>query len=240
MLNTTPWILSFFAGNISVLSPCVFPAIPFLVGSAFQEHRLGPVAVSLGLVTSFVLSTVVFVALGSVLGIEQTTVQKVGAILLILMGIIYLIPGSQRLMEGTFSKFANLGNNTINSSKASGLTGQFVVGLLIGAVWSPCIGPAYGSALALAATSGSRLSGIISIVTFGIGITTPILLIAYGLRKYTFKKEMIGRISFYMKYVFGSAMIGLGVAILFGLDKIFEEIAVNSMPTWLLRFITSF
>lgn len=239
MLNSAPWVLSFFAGNISVLSPCVFPAIPFLVGSAFQEHKLGPVAISLGLITSFVLSTIVFVVLGSALGIEQSSAQKFGAFLLILMGVVYLIPGSQRLMERTFSKFANIGNNIINSSKASGLVGQFIVGLLIGAVWSPCIGPAYGSALALAATSGGRLSGIISIVTFGIGITTPILIIAYGLRKYTLKKEMISKVSYYMKYVFGVAMIGLGVAILFGLDKTFEEVAVNSMPTWLLKFITS-
>ncbi len=240
MLNSTSWILSFFAGNISVLSPCVFPAIPFLVGSAFQEHKLGPIAVSLGLITSFVLSTILFVILGSVLGIEQSTVQKIGAILLIVMGIVYLIPKSQGLMEGTFSKLANFSNNTITNSKASGLSGQFIVGLLIGAVWSPCIGPAYGSALALAATSGSRLQGIISIITFGIGITTPILIIAYGLRKYTFKKEMIGKVSYYMKYILGVSMIGLGLAILFGLDKAFEEVAVNSMPTWLLKFITSF
>lgn len=240
MLSNTPWILSFIAGNISVLSPCVFPAIPFLVGSAFQEHKLGPIAVSLGLVTSFVLSTIVLVALGSVLGIEQTTIQKTGAILLILLGLVYLIPGSQRFMESTFSKFANLGNNTINNSKASGLSGQFIIGVLIGAVWSPCIGPAYGSALALAATSGSRLSGIISIITFAIGITTPILIIAYGLRKYTFNKQTIGKVSYYMKYILGTAMIGLGAAILFGLDKSFEEIAINSMPDWLLKFITSF
>lgn len=240
MNESAPWLLSFLAGNVSVLSPCVFPAIPFVVGSAFQEHRLGPLAVAFGLVFSFVLSTIIFVVLGSMIGIEQSMVQKIGAILLIIMGLIYLLPRSQNVFEKYFSKLANLGNSTINKNKKNGLFGQFLVGMLIGLVWSPCIGPAYGSALALAASSGTRLNGIISITTFGIGITTPILIIAYGLRNYTFKKKMIGKLNYYFKYILGISMIILGVAIILGLDKSFEEFAVNSMPGWFLKIITSF
>ncbi len=240
MVSFTLLILNFLAGVISVLSPCVFPAIPFLIGSAFQEHKLGPVAVALGLITSFVLGTIAIVTAGSILGLEQSTVQKTGAILLMLMGLLYLLPGSQRIMERTFSKFANAGNNTINKSQFSGLTGQFVVGLLIGAVWSPCIGPAFGSALALAATSSGRGSGITSIIAFAIGLTTPILMIAYGVRQFVLKKEVIRTLNRYMKPILGVAMIGLGLAVLLGLDKKFETVVINWMPEWLLRLITTF
>ena len=47
--------LSFLAGLLATLSPCVFPALPLVLGSAIQQHRHGPLALALGLVASSTL-----------------------------------------------------------------------------------------------------------------------------------------------------------------------------------------
>jgi cytochrome c biogenesis protein CcdA len=240
MLTASPIILNFLAGILSILSPCVFPVIPFLVGSALQEHKMGPVAISLGLVTSFCLSTILLITIGSAIGLEQSALQKVGAVLLIGMGLIYLIPITQNLFEKNLRKFSNLGNRIIHNSGYRGLKGQFIIGLLLGTVWAPCVGPAYGTALALATSSSTRVIGITSIFSFTIGIIIPILLFSYGLRKYSINRLFIIKLAAYMKYLLGITMLILGIFILLGLNKYFEEIAINHMPIWLLKIITFF
>jgi cytochrome c biogenesis protein CcdA len=156
------------------------------------------------------------------------------------MGLIYLIPITQNIFEKYLRKLSNLGNRIIHNSGYRGLKGQFIIGLLLGTVWAPCVGPAYGTALALATSSSTRVIGITSIFAFTIGIIIPILLFSYGLRKYSINRLFIIKLAAYMKYLLGITMLILGIFILLGLNKYFEEIAINHMPIWLLKIITFF
>jgi cytochrome c-type biogenesis protein len=117
--------------------------------------------------------------------------------------------------------------------------GQFFVGLLIGAVWSPCVGPAFGSALALAASADTRLIGILSIASFGVGVSVPLLMIAYSTRSFVFKRERIARINRVAQPLFGMTLVSFGLAVLTGYDKVFEAAALEFVPEWMARWMSA-
>lgn len=85
-LGFSSYGLSFLAGVLSTLSPCVLPLVPILMGSAASEHRFGSVALVGGLMLSFTLIGVGLGSLSSSVGIEQDTLRVVAGVLLILFG----------------------------------------------------------------------------------------------------------------------------------------------------------
>jgi len=67
-------LLAFFAGLLTTLSPCVLPLLPLVVGSASSRHRLGPVALCVGLILSFSV-----VAVAVALAVRPVRVIRSGA-----------------------------------------------------------------------------------------------------------------------------------------------------------------
>jgi cytochrome c-type biogenesis protein len=78
--------LALLAGMLSVLSPCVLPLLPIVMGTAASEHRLGPIALAVGLATSFVAIGLFVATIGFSLGLDTGVFRAVSAILLIGMG----------------------------------------------------------------------------------------------------------------------------------------------------------
>ena len=54
-MSTLNPLLAYAAGALTILSPCVLPLVPIVLGSAAQRHRLGPLALAAGLVGSFTI-----------------------------------------------------------------------------------------------------------------------------------------------------------------------------------------
>lgn len=232
--------MSFIAGNVAILSPCVLPAVPFVVSSAFQEHRLGPAVLSLGMLSSFVAVASVVAVFGTFLGVDSDLLKELSSVLLILMGVLFSIDKLQSLFQSRLGFISNNANNFINSSKLSGLVGQFVIGALVGVVWSPCIGPTLGSALGLAGQAETRIDGMLLILIYASGIILPFLIIAYGTRYISiqrFKNLSPGKLS---KRLLGILMIGYGVATLIGIDKVVEARIFELIPVSVLSWLTSF
>jgi len=75
-------LLAFGAGALTILSPCVLPLVPVVLGSAAQRHRLGALALAAGLVASFTIVGFVLAAFGSMLGVDPDQVRLVGAVIL--------------------------------------------------------------------------------------------------------------------------------------------------------------
>lgn len=232
--------MSFIAGNVAILSPCVLPAVPFVVSSAFQEHKLGPAVLSSGMLTSFVTVAVTLEAFGSVLGIDNDSLKTSSSFLLILMGLFFLSEKLQSLTQVRLGNISNKANNLLNNSRRRGLFGQFVIGALIGVVWSPCIGPTLGSALGLAAQADTRASGFFLVLVYALGIIIPFLTIAYSARYISinhFKFFSPGKTS---KRLMGILMIGFGISTLTGFDKFLESRIFEMIPESTLAWLTSF
>lgn len=139
-------IFAYGAGLLTLINPCVVPVLPIVIAAAFQANRYGPIALSAGLSLSFVALGVGVTAFGQAVGIDIDTISKVGAGLMVLFGLALLVPQAGAVLAGATAGLSSQADAQIDTLDRSGLRGQFLGGLLLGAVWSPCIGPKIGRA----------------------------------------------------------------------------------------------
>ena len=128
--------LAFLAGLLSILSPCVLPLVPIVLGAAVSQHRLGPVALAAGLALSFV-SIGLFVGLfGFAIGLDGGFFRSVGALMLLAVGVLMVVPDLSTKLAVAAGPAGNWAEQQFGGFSTVGLWGQFGVGLLLGMVWS--------------------------------------------------------------------------------------------------------
>jgi len=141
------------AGTLTLINPCVLPLLPVVIASALNRHRLGPVMIALGLTISFTIVGVLVTAFGHSVGLSEHTVNRIAAGMMILFGLVLLVPSAYERMSSLATPIASRANQQLDSTDDKGLLGQFLVGVLLGAVWTPCVGPTLGGAISLARSS---------------------------------------------------------------------------------------
>lgn len=241
IINFTTYGLSFIAGILSILSPCVLPLLPIIVGTALNTHRFGPYVLALGLTISFTVIGVFIATLGNSLGIEPELFRQVVAILFILFGIVLLSTKMQSFFTNMTNGLGNSGHQLINKFSTDSLAGQFGLGLLLGVVWSPCVGPILGAAVTLA-SQGQQLSQVVVVMAiFGLGAGVPLILLGMLSRQMMMnirgKLFSVGNIG---KKILGAIILFVGLLILTGLDKNLEALLVSMSPEWLTNLSTKF
>lgn len=232
--------LSFVAGSLSTLSPCVLPLIPILLGTAATAHRFGPFALAAGLTLSFTAVGVFVASLGATLGLDPALFRNLAAVLLIAFGMLLLSSQLQERFALAASGVSGAGQGLLSRLTIDGLPGQFVLGLLLGIVWSPCVGPTLGVAVTLASQGQSLAQVALVMALFGLGAGLP--LVALGLVSRQAMMRLRGRLlaaGRIGKQALGGLMLVLGAAILTGGDKLFEAWVLQAAPTWLVELTTS-
>lgn len=233
--------LAFVAGLVTILNPCVLPLIPILIGSALGQSRLGPLALAAGLVTSFTIFGFTVIAFGFSLGIDEQAIRWFAGGLLVLAGVVLLIPRLQAALSAAASPLTNRGNQALSKVTHRGLGGQYLIGLLLGLVWAPCVGPTLGVAIAAASTGENLASAFFTFLIFGLGVAVSILLFAYGSRKALGdRRKMLSGLAKWGKPLFGVALIVVGALVMSGFDKLIEASLIEIMPLWLIEFTTRF
>lgn len=232
--------LSFAAGGLSILSPCVLPLVPILLGAAVAAHRLGPIALAAGLTLSFTVVGVFIAGAGAALGLDQALFRSLAAGLLIAFGMVLLSARLQERLAVATSGLTGGGQALLARVSSDGLAGQFLLGLLLGIVWSPCVGPTLGAAVSLASQGQSLGHVTLMMALFGVGAGVP--LVALGLVSRQTMVKVRGRLlaaGKLGKQALGGTMLLLGALILSGADKPFEAWALRAAPEWLVRLTTS-
>jgi len=232
--------LGFGAGALTILSPCVLPLVPVVLASAAQRHRLGPLALAGGLVVSFTAVGFVLAAFGSRLVVDAGQVRTIGAIILALAGGFLLFPQLQDRAALAAGPLVGWAGDRQERFGDMGLLGQAVVGVLLGLVWSPCVGPTLGAAVAIAAQSQQLASVALTMAAFAAGIACVLLAIAFAGRTY-FMRARSGVISRAKaaKIVFGALLLLVGLLVLTGLDRKLEAFFVTAAPDWLVQLTTA-
>ena len=233
--------LGYGAGVLSTLSPCVLPLVPILVATAMAQHRFGALALAAGLSLSFTIIGLFLATLGLSVGLDPGVVRQAAAVMLGVFGVVLLSPRLQALFVTLTSRLGASTGGWLQRFQAQGWGAQFVVGLLLGLVWSPCVGPTLGATTALAA-QGTQLPQVaLLMLLFGLGAGTPLVLLGSVSREASMRLR--GRLltgGRYGKFLLGGVMLLIGVAIFTGLDKQFETWAVQVSPDWLTRLTTRF
>src|ERR1700726_2201546 len=169
--------LAFAAGLLSILSPCVLPLVPIVLGTAIVAHPLGAVALAAGLALSFTGLGLLLALVGFGLGIDAGMFRFVAAAIMIVLGAVLLMPSWQVRLAGVGSPFSAWADRQFGGIATSGLAGQFGIGLLLGAVWSPCVGPTLGAASLLASQGHDLAKVALTMLVFGIGAGLPLVLL---------------------------------------------------------------
>ena len=227
--------LSLAAGSLTTLSPCVFPILPLVLGGAVQGNRLAPLAMGSGIAISFALIGLVIGALGPALGIDSDNVRIFGALLLIAFGLVMLVPVLNRRFTEWMLPIASSANAASSRLDGGSLGGAFLLGGVLGLVWSPCSGPLLASALTLVASEGGASRGALILGLFGIGAALPLIAVAYASRSGFSRARgwVLARIDS-VKKAFGVVILLTGVAILTSGDKWIEARVIDLLPdSWI-------
>jgi cytochrome c biogenesis protein CcdA len=235
------YLLGYLAGLLSTLSPCVLPLLPILVASAVAEHHGGPLALAAGLTVSFVAFGLFFATIGLSIGIDRGAPRLAAAVLLVVFGVFLLSKRLQDRFERATAGLGAAGDRLITRMHPRSWAGQFTMGLCLGLVWTPCVGPTVGAATTLATQQTQLPQVALLMLLFGIGASTPLLVVGSLSRK-AFQRLrapllLAGKAG---KRVLGGIVLVLGLAILSGLDKTVEAWLVDAAPRWLNELSTRY
>jgi len=215
--------LSFLAGFLSFLSPCVLPLVPsyisFITGVSFEDLKEGAdmrrirfltITNSLAFICGFSL---IFIALGassSVVGKflfeYQDKIRVIGGILVIFFGL--FVSGVIKL------DFLSRERKFHLTGKPAGYVGTFFVGMTFAAAWTPCIGPILGTILVYAGSQGSAAYGFKLLGVYSLGLAVPFFLSSLMFNSFL---SYSGKIRKYMRGIMlasGLLLIGFGILLL--------------------------
>lgn len=233
--------LSLAAGSLTTLSPCVFPLLPLVLGGALQGHRAAPVALGLGMASSFALIGMLVGAVGPALGLDGDHVRVFGGWLLIALAAVMLVPALNERFTNLMLPIASGAQAASSRLSGASLASAFGLGAVLGLVWSPCSGPLLAGALTLVASEGGVARGGIVLGLFGLGAAIPLVAVAYASRSGFNRARgwVLGRIDA-IKKGFAFLLGLMGVLILSGGDKWLEARVNNLLPDGWLRLTTLF
>jgi cytochrome c biogenesis protein CcdA len=223
----------------------VFPLLPLVLGGTLQANRAAPLAMGAGMALSFATIGVLVGALGDVLGLDPDRVRLAAAVMLLAFGVTLLVPWLNERFTNLISPLASTAQESssrLDSGSLKGsLKGSFLMGGLLGLIWSPCSGPLLGSALTLVASEGGALRGALILGLFGIGAALPLVAAAY------LSQTALGRVRAWVlryadqsKKLFGSMLLLVGLLILTGGDHWLEARVNNVLPAFWVDLTTRF
>ena len=234
-------LLSLLAGSLTTLSPCVLPILPIILLGALDQHRHGPLALAGGMVVSFVTFGLLIYGAGWALNISADSIRNFSAALLLTFGVVLLSAALQRRVATAASSMTGSMGGALQRFTPDGLTGQFALGAMLGAMWNPCSGPTLGTAVTLAADSQTIGNAAVIMVFFGLGACLPLLALAYGSRQ-TLKSRRVQltQLAQVAKPVLGLVLVIAGSFVLSGFDRTVEAALTDAAPDWLVRLTTRF
>ncbi|MBT0957623.1 cytochrome c biogenesis protein CcdA [Alphaproteobacteria bacterium KMM 3653] len=233
-------LLAFGAGLLTLINPCVLPILPIVLATALQASRWGPVAVAAGMSLSFVVLGLGVAAAGHLLGIDEGMIAQGAAVLMIGFGLVFLVPRFSAAFSTATAGVAAGADAGFDRIDQSGARGQFLGGMLLGAVWSPCIGPTLGGAIGLASQGQSLFWAGAIMASFAMGVSAVILALGYGTRGIIQRRQaLMRRIAAASRPIMGVVFVAVGLAILFRLHHMIEGWAVQNLPSWLIDLSVS-
>jgi cytochrome c-type biogenesis protein len=233
--------LALLAGVLSILSPCVLPLLPIVLGTAQSEHRLRPVALASGLALSFTVIGLFVATIGFAIGLDTEVFRAISAVLLIAVGLVLLVPRFQEQFAVAASPVGSWVDDRFGGFAGTSLYGQFGLGLLLGAVWAPCVGPTLGAASILAAKGENLGQVALTMLAFGIGAALPLMVLGFVSREAMMRwRGRLMEAGKGGKMLLGVLLVAIGLIVATGVDKRLETFLVDISPDWLTNLTTQY
>lgn len=226
--------LGYLAGILTFINPCVLPVLPIALASALQNDRAGPLWLALGMSVTFVAIGVSISAIGPAFGVNIDDIARASAVLMMVFGVILLVPALSNRFATATAGLSSSADMAIDGVDQRGIKGQLMGGVLLGAVWSPCIGPTLGGAISLASQGTNLLWAGAIMTSFAAGISTVIIALAYGAREAILKRQAgMRRFAEKAKPIMGIIFLGVGLMLFTKFNHRIESWLLDVMPIWL-------
>jgi cytochrome c-type biogenesis protein len=223
--------LALLAGVLTIASPCVLPILPILLGTAVTNTEGASSKRPVFIVAGFILS---FAALGMLLAsFSQSAISAHEAMrtaALVMLGTMGLAMLWRRPYDWLMARIREPLDRIGAGSTGSGRMGGFVLGMSLGAVWTPCAGPVLASILVLVATAEDIGRSALLLTLYAIGAGIPMLAIAYGGRFMTTRLRVVARYAERLQQVFGGLIVLTAFTIYFHYDVQFYAWLSNYIP----------
>jgi thiol:disulfide interchange protein DsbD len=225
-------LLFVFLGGLALnLTPCVYPLIPITVGY-FGGQSEGSTTKLFFMGVLFILGlSVTYSAIGV---ITSLTGAVFGALLqspIVILIIVAIMLGLSLSMFGVYEfKLPDSFVNKAGGAKA-GLYGAFFMGLTMGIVAAPCIGPFVLGLVTYVATKQDPYFGFLLFFVLAVGLGTPYLFLAVFSGKIK-KLPRAGEWMDAVKHIFGFILVGM--ALYFLLPLLPNSISGYILPVFMI------
>lgn len=223
---------AFLAGIVTILSPCILPILPIILSSSFGGKEIGksrPMGVVAGFVLSFTFFTLFLSSIVRLSGIPADSLRFISVIVIAGFGLSFLVPKLQLMLERMFSalaRFAPQGNTK------GGFGGGLLIGLSLGLLWTPCVGPILASVISLAITGAVTFDAFIITLAYSLGTAIPMFLIMIGGQNILRRVPWLLANSANIQKAFGILMIITALGILTNVDRKFQTFILEKFPQY--------
>jgi cytochrome c biogenesis protein CcdA/thiol-disulfide isomerase/thioredoxin len=222
-------LFAFLAGVVTILSPCILPILPIVLSSSVSGGRSRPLGIVTGFIFSFTFFTLALATVVRLTGISADILRTLAIIVVFGFGLSLLIPQTQLLLEKAFTFFTRF---VPRNSQKEGFGPGLIVGMSLGLIWSPCVGPILAAVITLAVSNSISLASILITMSYAVGAALPMLVILYSGRQLFQKVPWLLKNTASIQKVFGVIMIATAVAIYFNVDRRLQTYIVEKLPSY--------
>lgn len=184
----------------------------------------------LGFAGSFAFFTLSISYLARLTGLTTDMLRVVAAVVIILFGLSMAVPFIQERMELFLSKMSSIGNS--GNKQRTGFSGGLLIGLSLGIVWTPCVGPIMAGVVTLAISETVSLVAVLITLAYTLGTSLPMLGIILLERRLIDRLKWFKKNSGKIQRVFAVLMILFGIGLFFNVDRMFQSWVLDVLPSY--------
>jgi cytochrome c biogenesis protein CcdA/thiol-disulfide isomerase/thioredoxin len=224
---------AFLAGVVTVLSPCILPVLPVVLSGGISGGKARPWGVITGFIASFTVFTLTLSSLVQALGLNPDLLRWVSAGLIAVFGVVLVVPAFKDAFLAWTTRMVSRGSTSVRPGKpAGGYWSGLVLGLGLGVVWTPCVGPIMASVITLALSSSVDASSIFITLAYTLGTAIPLFLVMNGGRALLQRVPWLTRHSSGIQRGFGVLMLATAIALFTGADRLFSSWILQVFPSY--------
>jgi len=220
--------LAFVAGVVTILSPCILPVLPVVLAGSVSGGKRKPLGVIVGFVGSFTFFTLTLTLITRALGVPAEWLRWLAAGIMILFGLTMVIPSFKMFFE----KILRVSGAGMRATNEEGFKPGLLLGISLGLVWTPCVGPILATVLSLSLVGQVGIGSFLVMLAYSIGTAIPMFAIMYGGRQLLDRKIWLRNNLERIERGFGVIVVIVGLGILMSFDRALQIWALKVFPGW--------
>ncbi len=223
---------AFLAGVVTVLSPCILPVLPVVLSGGISGGKSRPWGVITGFIASFTVFTLTLSSLVQALGLNPDLLRWISAGLIAVFGIVLVVPAFKDAFLAWTTRLVTRNTSVKPGKPKGGYWSGLVLGLGLGVVWTPCVGPIMASVITLALSSSVDSASVFITLAYTLGTAIPLFLIMNGGRALLQRVPWLTKHSSGIQRGFGVLMLATAIALFTGADRLFSSWILQVFPNY--------